>query len=705
MKNSILIITALLTFFGCKDDKEIYNTSHPEKGGIILTMDWSNSTDTPPSICQARFFSDGTSLLFENLNNGTNSLITEPGDASILVYNQAEQIAISRKKATIAPNDNGTGISPNPGHFFSYYGQVYTERDQDVALTAMMKRQTSDFKLSFAIKPAAMISRVQQVKAEITGVASALDLETNALSEAASVSALLTKSAYYVGTTMRLFGFDSSTGPILRLNIQLENGRTILLEKDLSTLIAEFNPSRNSLFSLNANLYLSEENGFLDNWECNTESRYLSLSASEITLPGDASGESIVIATDQPSWGYSLIAVGDWLTLTRTDTQLELFASENTETTERQATVHISAEGLSETITVIQEQRAAREYSDKEWTLLQRATIGNGVNIVLMGDGYTIKDMTKETGKYETEMRQTMEHFFSIYPYTRYRDYFNVYMVIAISNEEGISNQSTQTPVDTQFNAIWDGAQSTRSVCDDDTVFDYVDLIPELSSVDINDLTVIMPINADIYAGTCFMYHSLIPSDTYGYAEGFSISMCPVGWDFKETIVHEAGGHGFSKVTDEYYNNPTYYHPYETFPLEKREEIIIRKEEWGWYENVDFYDDILQTSWRGFANNPKYHMVSTFEGAYMYGKGIWRPEYNSCMNNNIPYFNAPTRWAQVRRIMHLAGFDYSFDRFLEEDIVPAFPTSIRSKGEFKPLAAPIIKTLDPDKIKRIKRGN
>jgi hypothetical protein len=96
-------------------------------------------------------------------------------------------------------------------------------------------------------------------------------------------------------------------------------------------------------------------------------------------------------------------------------------------------------------------------------------------------------------------------------------------------------------------------------------------------------------------------------------------------------------------------------------------------------------------------------MVGTFEGAYMYGKGIWRPEYNSCMNNSIPYFNAPTRWAQVRRIMHLAGFDYSFAQFLQEDLIPEYPAETRSKTEdFRPLAPPIISKLDPDKIRRIK---
>ena len=113
---------------------------------------------------------------------------------------------------------------------------------------------------------------------------------------------------------------------------------------------------------------------------------------------------------------------------------------------------------------------------------------------------------------------------------------------------------------------------------------------------------------------------------------------------------------------------------------------IKLEKRYGWFENVDFYDDILLTSWKRFAGHSKYDRVGTFEGA-MYGKGIWIPEFNSCMNNNILYFNAPTRWAQVRRIHKLAGIDCTFSQFLQDDQIPVYPTSARSKDkDFVPLA-------------------
>ena len=66
------------------------------------------------------------------------------------------------------------------------------------------------------------------------------------------------------------------------------------------------------------------------------------------------------------------------------------------------------------------------------------------------------------------------------------------------------------------------------------------------------------------------------------------------------------------------------------------------------------------------------------------------------MDNNVLYFNAPTRWAQVRRIYQLAGINYTFSQFLQDDVIPEVPSYKRSKAvDFIPLAPPVFKVL-PD---------
>lgn len=99
-------------------------------------------------------------------------------------------------------------------------------------------------------------------------------------------------------------------------------------------------------------------------------------------------------------------------------------------------------------------------------------------------------------------------------------------MVAAISNEEGISVQSPHSDVDTKFKTLWEGGSSTGIGCDYNLVADCVDAIGELANMDIHDITVILPINKNIYAGTCSMFY---PTPRNRYGQGFSIAMCPVG--------------------------------------------------------------------------------------------------------------------------------------------------------------------------------
>ena len=61
---------------------------------------------------------------------------------------------------------------------------------------------------------------------------------------------------------------------------------------------------------------------------------------------------------------------------------------------------------------------------------------------------------------------------------------------------------------------------------------------------------------------------------------------------------------------------------------------------------------------------------------------------------NLLYFNAPIRWAIVRRIYKLAGINYSFSQFLVDDRIPEVPRSAQIGVEpFIPSAPPVIKQL------------
>jgi len=674
-----LILLSIAILSGC-DDK--HNTSHPDEGGVVLKMDWTNIESAIPSTVQALVVSSsGQNRLFDNLSGTSFPLVVDPGESMLYVYNKAEQITVFGKTATV--KREGSEIGSYPGLFYSFSQKIKTERDQDIDQTAVMSRQTGELKFSIAIKPASMIAKVRTISAVLDGVASELDMQTNGVSVPSTLSMSFQKGAYYATSTIRSFGFVRSSAQNLHLHVELENGYSATVTNEITAPVASFNESKNKLYTLNATLTIADEHASsvtVGSWEINTPSRYLSVSNTEMIFSSEVSSGSLTVVTDQSNWDFSISQTGSWLSGSKADNRLTLSATQNTSSM-REATVTLTAGGLSETVTVKQEASAKAMYGDKETVVFQKATVGKGIDLFLMGDGYTVSDMGKGDGKYEMDMRKAADHFFSVYPLSEFRDYFNVYMITAISKQAGISNKLTGEMVDTKFKSLWEG-KGTYIDCKSDTVITYVNACKEPLASKLHDRTVIIPINVYMYAGTCIMFNN--PQSPGDYAQGFTISLCPVGYYFKEIVVHEAVGHGFGKAEDEYY--------YTMDPIPQDEVNKIKElKKWGWYENVDFSNDILQTSWKGFAGLPKYSMVGTFEGAAQYGRGIWRPEHNSCMNNNIFYFNAPTRWAQVRRVYKLAGINYSFSQFLIDDIVPAVPSSTRKAGEtFIPLARPVI---------------
>ncbi len=331
--------------------------------------------------------------------------------------------------------------------------------------------------------------------------------------------------------------------------------------------------------------------------------------------------------------------------------ELKLEIAANQEKEQRIAEVIIYNEifNLSDTIHILQ-KGGGKRYVDGEYKTIQSSSYGNNVNIVIMGDGFTKAELGW-SGSYEQIMEQAIEHFFSVEPYRSYRSYFNVYMVVAESKEAGVSEKGSLKKVQNKFRSTY--GEGTEITCNSDLCFEYAYKVKELND---NPITIIVVLNSTKYAGT-----------TYLYSDGNSIALCPMSKeqspnDFEGLIHHEAGGHGFGFLCDEYV-----YYNYE-IPERSKQEI----REWqklGFQKNLDFTDDISKILWKDFIGVSKYDMVGAYEGGAEYQHKVWRSEENSCMNNNIPYYNVQSRWSIVNRIMKLSGQNFTVNDFINGDNV------------------------------------
>ncbi len=295
-------------------------------------------------------------------------------------------------------------------------------------------------------------------------------------------------------------------------------------------------------------------------------------------------------------------------------------------------------------------------HEEDEVIVLQEATRGKGVNVVILGEGYDAKDISD--GKLLSDVNETMEKFFDIEPYRTYRDYFNVYTGIAVSPESGVGNANTS--VHNRF-----GTSATRGTLSGtaDEILKYACTMPSVSRDNLGQTLIIIVTNTSDYSGATRLFD-----------DGTAISYCPkrddyYPYDFRGIVQYEAGGRGFAKLGDESVRHNAFVDACGCSCCAHAAEIAAAQAK-GWCMNISLTAREDAVPWSHLLENDKYrNLVGIYEGASGHGKGVWRSEYNSCMNNGIPYYNTVSREIIVKRIMQCAGEEYSFENFVANDKV------------------------------------
>lgn len=321
----------------------------------------------------------------------------------------------------------------------------------------------------------------------------------------------------------------------------------------------------------------------------------------------------------------------------------------------------------------------------------------NGADIIIVGDGFTDADLS--SGYYDEVMQQAYDDFFAIEPFTTLKNRFNVYSVYAVSENQkltetpsdGINGAINIDGVNTCFSSMFTD-NSTSTSGDNSKVYEYAKVaLGANANTRIRKALVLVMINANRYSGTCHYMIPNSPTDDYGMNSS-AIAYIPLGIAIngksattmrRSVLHHEANGHGFGKLADEYWTNS---YPTSTGPWQELKEYHSQ----GLFRNVDAYvnaQNASQTSWPETTAQTVYwhnlyntanHYETTeglgiYEGAYTYIYHFCRPTDYSIMRNNDGGFNAPSRWAIYYRIMKLSGstqatsFESSLNEFLVWD--------------------------------------
>lgn len=289
---------------------------------------------------------------------------------------------------------------------------------------------------------------------------------------------------------------------------------------------------------------------------------------------------------------------------------------------------------------------------------LQQHAKGEGISIVLMGDGFVDQELAD--GTYRRVMEKAMENLFTEEPVKSLREYFDVFMINAVSenNDFGMGYK-------TAFSCKLAGGNSTTIIGDDTSVQIYVGKVLDKEKKKENSLAVVI-LNTSAYAGTTY----------WGYQGKnnklveFAIAYCPVidnldSEHFRQVLVHEAIGHGLGKLEDEY----VYSDKGSISTLEIQRIRTMQAN--GWLQNVDFTASKDTVLWASFLTDSRYQNehLGVYEGACTYPKGAYRPSEDSMMNSNTCAFNAPSRKSLYEKVMKIgmAVEQVSYEDFVAFD--------------------------------------
>lgn len=304
-------------------------------------------------------------------------------------------------------------------------------------------------------------------------------------------------------------------------------------------------------------------------------------------------------------------------------------------------------------------------------TVINRATDGTGIDIVIVGDGFTEQDVTD--GKWNAAMDSVKKYIFFMEPYKSYKQLFNVYAVHTVYNGKDLSGLSGDETVETEMCKYTSFLMPHNVKLDNISKFAYENTPVKEDKGTADNMFVMFLINSKAMGGGwCSM-------DLVNYRPGRAAAVVPfnIFWrTISGMFAHELMGHGIGHLCDEYIGNT---HLGETFPEGTMgTQYYLNLQEKGDYVNVTFSTDPDDTArfknrvWAEMLKNGYHGLKAPVEGAVTYPKGVWRATENSIMVGATTsgfYFNPVQREAILRRLYKLSGKEneYSLDVFYEYD--------------------------------------
>ena len=370
-------------------------------------------------------------------------------------------------------------------------------------------------------------------------------------------------------------------------------------------------------------------------------------------------------------WKVEIADTTGWLQAADTvgsgDSELVFITTDNSQKKERSTTVRLKYGVRTMKLTASQnggiraDGNVQKHQGERELT--------NGFNLIFLGDGFTSDDLIAETGVFDLAVEEACEALFTVEPYKTYKEYFNVWSVAFESQERGAgTSESGNTALFSYFN------EDNRIIGNNTTAFSYASKILGMNDAILQtNSVVIVLVNDERYGGSTYWFGDPTDRNDTDYR---TISYVPLNRDiqlpggFTNIFLHEVGGHAIGKLGDEWSTEQlfttedktliTYYKNYRLYcynvGLPTSERLITSYPEMSWQffryvsGSTARYSEVLKPADGGYG------CVSDIANKAF----VSHCEEESCMINNVPYFNVASRYAIVQWLLfRLNVYEYS----------------------------------------------
>lgn len=255
-----------------KDD--LYNTPHPDKGAIVVQVDWSGLSSEASAPDSYVINVDGGEQTVSGTTNTVDKL-AEPGEHTLLIYNRPSGISINGDVASVNEVPAGraetaaVSIEPQPDYLFSFFSTIHVQADDTLRVQTKPVQHIRLVEIELSVTEGDY-ERVSSVTGTLRGVERSVHLRTG--ERIGTVSQ--TRTAFDLNgnkytAAFRLMGIVPTEAQTLTVDITFSNGDTQQVVSDLSGQLVGFNDGVQPL-RLTGNLRLPVEGSFsggIEGWQ------------------------------------------------------------------------------------------------------------------------------------------------------------------------------------------------------------------------------------------------------------------------------------------------------------------------------------------------------------------------------------------------------------------------------------------------------